>query len=290
MFYSIDTPGVIARVTELFRGHRQLLLAFNTFLPPGYRIEVPEHQDPSGEFITTVIQPGSVTSRPLPALPPQQQQQQQAQQQAQQQFVPPQQQMQMPVPPQQQLQFGGGAFPPQSLLGSLNQPQIPQQQQQQNAGLLQAQGQAQQQQQGAQQPGQAGRKQPEFDHARNYVKKIKLRFASQPQIYKAFLEILHTYHKEQHTIKDVYAQVATLFQHHAGNILKQQKEINKNVNIFYFENRFIGGICTILTRSSCTTKHATTSTKTTEKAKREKTSTTSSTKCTSSSTSTSRET
>lgn len=55
------------------------------------------------------------------------------------------------------------------------------------------------------------RKQPEFDQARNYVKKIKMRFALQPQIYKAFLEILHTYHKEQHTIKDVYEQVAQLF-------------------------------------------------------------------------------
>jgi paired amphipathic helix protein Sin3a len=41
-----------------------------------------------------------------------------------------------------------------------------------------------------------------------------MRFALQPQIYKAFLEILHTYHKEQHTIKDVYEQVATLFQNH----------------------------------------------------------------------------
>jgi paired amphipathic helix protein Sin3a len=58
------------------------------------------------------------------------------------------------------------------------------------------------------------RKQPEFDHARNYVKKIKLRFGSQPQVYKAFLEILHTFHREQHTIQDVYAQVAKLFANH----------------------------------------------------------------------------
>lgn len=64
-------------------------------------------------------------------------------------------------------------------------------------------------------PNASQRKQPEFDHARNYVKKIKMRFANQPHIYKAFLEILHTYHKEQHTIKDVYEQVANLFQSHA---------------------------------------------------------------------------
>lgn len=37
---SIDTPGVIKRVSELFRGHNALILGFNTFLPPGFKIEV----------------------------------------------------------------------------------------------------------------------------------------------------------------------------------------------------------------------------------------------------------
>ena len=65
-------------------------------------------------------------------------------------------------------------------------------------------------------PGGVGQqaRQPEFDHARNFVKKIKLRFSNQPTIYKSFLEILHTYHKEQHTIKGVYNQVAKLFNNH----------------------------------------------------------------------------
>ena len=40
---SIDTPGVIDRVLQLFDGHRELILGFNTFLPEGYKIEVPEH-------------------------------------------------------------------------------------------------------------------------------------------------------------------------------------------------------------------------------------------------------
>ena len=31
---SIDTPGVIERVLQLFHGHRMLILGFNTFLPP----------------------------------------------------------------------------------------------------------------------------------------------------------------------------------------------------------------------------------------------------------------
>jgi histone deacetylase complex regulatory component SIN3 len=39
------------------------------------------------------------------------------------------------------------------------------------------------------------------------VKKIKTRFQMQPTVYKSFLDILHAYHKEQHTIKDVYDQV-----------------------------------------------------------------------------------
>lgn len=58
------------------------------------------------------------------------------------------------------------------------------------------------------------RKALEFDHARGYVKKIKQRFALQPHVYKSFLKILHTYHQEQHTIKDVYEHVAVLFAKH----------------------------------------------------------------------------
>ena len=37
---SIDTPGVIRRVSHLFKGHPELIVGFNTFLPPGYKIEV----------------------------------------------------------------------------------------------------------------------------------------------------------------------------------------------------------------------------------------------------------
>lgn len=66
----------------------------------------------------------------------------------------------------------------------------------------------------------------EFNHAINYVNKIKNRFAGQPEVYKQFLEILHTYQKDQKAIKEghqptgrfltegeVFAQVAKLFQH-----------------------------------------------------------------------------
>ncbi|XP_053206939.1 paired amphipathic helix protein Sin3a-like isoform X2 [Panonychus citri] len=65
----------------------------------------------------------------------------------------------------------------------------------------------------------------EFNHAINYVNKIKNRFQGQPEVYKQFLEILHAYQKEQKCLKEgikpdskplnesqVYAQVAKLFQ------------------------------------------------------------------------------
>lgn len=51
----------------------------------------------------------------------------------------------------------------------------------------------------------------EFNHAISYVNKIKNRFQDKPEIYKQFLEILQTYQREQKPIQDVYAQVTTLF-------------------------------------------------------------------------------
>lgn len=37
----------------------------------------------------------------------------------------------------------------------------------------------------------------EFDHAINYVTTIKRRFADEPDTYKAFLDILHTYQRQR---------------------------------------------------------------------------------------------
>ncbi|EIW64077.1 uncharacterized protein TRAVEDRAFT_32917 [Trametes versicolor FP-101664 SS1] len=59
-------------------------------------------------------------------------------------------------------------------------------------------------------------KQPsgEFHHAINYLNKIKLRYQDDPETYKQFLEILQTYQKEQKHVQDqtqVYAQVQMLF-------------------------------------------------------------------------------
>lgn len=59
---SIDTPGVIDRVSTLFRGHRNLIQGFNTFLPPGYRIEC--SLDPSDPNPIRVTTPTGTTTRP----------------------------------------------------------------------------------------------------------------------------------------------------------------------------------------------------------------------------------
>lgn len=50
---SIDTPGVINRVSGLFAGHPNLIQGFNTFLPPGYRIECGSGDNPNTIRVTT---------------------------------------------------------------------------------------------------------------------------------------------------------------------------------------------------------------------------------------------
>lgn len=70
---SIDTPGVIQRVSNLFKGHPELIVGFNTFLPPGYKIEVQANDQgfayqvsvsvpsPSGKVTISSIHPSSPT-------------------------------------------------------------------------------------------------------------------------------------------------------------------------------------------------------------------------------------
>ena len=96
----------------------------------------------------------------------------------------------------------------------------PQQQQQMMAAQNANQQQQQMQSQAAaqtpqqQQQGAAATRTIEFDHAIMYVTNIKKRFANQPRIYHTFLEILHTYQKEQRGIKEVLEQVSSLFADH----------------------------------------------------------------------------
>ncbi|KAK7386922.1 hypothetical protein VNO78_27297 [Psophocarpus tetragonolobus] len=64
----IDTAGVIARVKELFKGHKDLILGFNTFLPKGYEITLPleDEQPPQKkpvEFAEAISFVGKIKAR-----------------------------------------------------------------------------------------------------------------------------------------------------------------------------------------------------------------------------------
>ncbi|WVO13131.1 hypothetical protein L204_100743 [Cryptococcus depauperatus] len=60
----IDTPGVIDRVSTLFRGHPSLIQGFNTFLPPGYRIECFGGEGDASGLITVTTPAGTVSQIP----------------------------------------------------------------------------------------------------------------------------------------------------------------------------------------------------------------------------------
>ena len=53
----VDTEGVIARVIELFEGHRDLISGFNVFLPPGYCIELPRRSGVPRVVVPTLDPP-----------------------------------------------------------------------------------------------------------------------------------------------------------------------------------------------------------------------------------------
>nr|XP_033330131.1 paired amphipathic helix protein Sin3a isoform X4 [Megalopta genalis] len=233
---SIDTPGVITRVSNLFKGHPELIVGFNTFLPPGYKIEVQANEQ-GYAFQVSVSMPSptptlsqhctvNVGSPPI-ASPPTQP---------------------AKAPPVLQIMHGSGNIHQSHILNNnsnssltVHAPSPPPVQTYNNSHVSAAQAQAvsqalSQAQDGIATSGQTQQSQPvEFNHAINYVNKIKNRFQGQPDKYKRFLEILHTYQKEQRNLKEaghlggtsgsggtgsakhlteaeVYSQVAKLFE------------------------------------------------------------------------------
>ncbi|EGG06573.1 uncharacterized protein MELLADRAFT_77776 [Melampsora larici-populina 98AG31] len=66
---SIDTPGVIERVSSLFRGYPSLIQGFNTFLPSGFRIEctllkrIDHDSNPELADLVTVLTPNPITNK-----------------------------------------------------------------------------------------------------------------------------------------------------------------------------------------------------------------------------------
>ncbi|BFZ20695.1 hypothetical protein BsWGS_23734 [Bradybaena similaris] len=64
---TIDTPTVISRVKNLFKGHQDLILGFNTFLPPGQKIEVPR-ETVNGHQPDQQMPPPTMLQMPPPAM------------------------------------------------------------------------------------------------------------------------------------------------------------------------------------------------------------------------------
>mmetsp|Transcript_56377 Transcript_56377/g.136777 ORF Transcript_56377/g.136777 Transcript_56377/m.136777 type:complete len:1195 (-) Transcript_56377:123-3707(-) len=264
----IDTPGVIRRVSTLFQGNRRLVLGFNTFLPEGYRIELPEHGGPAvavyrGPNDVQHIQvlhpeppppgPGGAGAAPgvdagrvgmpggVAAAGGVDAAMLARGQQPHLHHAAPLQQPTAGFPPaaagpgvgihsndtlaheRAALAARGMGLPSHAGQPSVQQP--PQQHAQHVGGLpggMASQGATASGvlQPAAGAPGQPGAQQGEaaqpmeFDHAINYVTTIKKRFADDPETYKKFLEILHTYQKEQRGIKEVLEEVSVLFADH----------------------------------------------------------------------------
>ncbi|KAK6612458.1 histone deacetylase interacting protein [Botrytis cinerea] len=246
---AIDTPGVINRVSELFAGHPNLIQGFNTFLPPGYRIECGADNNPNTIRVTT---PMGTTVQSIPGAGRVLGETVVSHGSGANGFYNPQRPGNWQQQPQHSIESPEAVFSPPHQNATVpyghNQAQIgpyDAQTQAQAAAAAAAAAAHQQQQRGVSQltnavsatlgqpprntqtptPGgsssnlngssaQAGmekRGPVEFNHAISYVNKIKNRFQDKPEIYKQFLEILQTYQRESKPIQDVYSQVTTLF-------------------------------------------------------------------------------
>ncbi|KAL7980354.1 hypothetical protein Chor_014683 [Crotalus horridus] len=203
---SIDTPGVISRVSQLFKGHPDLIMGFNTFLPPGYKIEVQTND------MVNVTTPGQVHQIPAHGLQPQPPPQPQHPSQPSAQSAPtPAQPAPQPPPAKiskpSQLQAHtptSQQAPPVPYASPRSPPVQPHTPVTISLGTT---------------PSLQNNQPVEFNHAINYVNKIKNRFQGQPDIYKAFLEILHTY---QLLSKTTAEKVESVRNDHGGTIKKPQ--------------------------------------------------------------------
>ncbi|KAJ3048832.1 Transcriptional regulatory protein sin3 [Rhizophlyctis rosea] len=211
----IDTPGVIDRVSSLFRGHPNLIMGFNTFLPPGYKIEPTNNPNDPVRVTTPRDHPPYVHHPPPPLAGPSS-------------LTDVASQSAAALSAANTMAgyfgapgYGGNTGLPSmsSLSGAHSTNGTPSSQYSNSAALgasniissMHAHGQSQGGRGGSAGDGSTRRAPVEFNHAINYVNKIKNRFSTEPETYKQFLEILQTYQKEQKPIHDVYAQVQVLF-------------------------------------------------------------------------------
>ncbi|AWP10960.1 putative paired amphipathic helix protein Sin3b-like [Scophthalmus maximus] len=205
---SIDTPGVINRVSQLFHGHPDLVLGFNAFLPPGYRIELPKNgvaflQSPFSIQVSPGQQGKSLTTSAVPATS--------GSASAAHIEAGPAQTSEVKAASSESLPSSTTAGPPEPP-SKLSLPLTSRESQNQATTSSVS-------------PPASETSPVEFDSAISYVNKIKNRFLDHPEIYRAFLEILHTYQKEQLEVKEsrgsrgssgmtedeVFSKVASLF-------------------------------------------------------------------------------
>ncbi len=57
-----------------------------------------------------------------------------------------------------------------------------------------------------------------FNHAVAYLRKVKDRYADEPDVYKQFLGILQSHHRDEKPIQEVYAEVTQLFSSHLDHL------------------------------------------------------------------------
>lgn len=221
---------LIFKFFVLQQGHPELIVGFNTFLPPGYKIEVQANdQGVAFQVSVSVPSPSGGNIHLTQPTSPHKGSGQFSMHQIQPVLVPPTAPQNIHIPIQQ-AQQSPIATVPQNFSRDRSASTCAAQPPAAVSDLVNSQGHAlhhiSQAHQTIMQAEQTGNQnQPvEFNHAISYVNKIKIRFQTQPEKYKKFLEILHAYQKEQKVIKEsggniqptrteaeVYSQVAKLF-------------------------------------------------------------------------------
>ncbi|THH20510.1 hypothetical protein EW146_g864 [Bondarzewia mesenterica] len=234
----IDTPGVIARVSMLFQGNPVLIQGFNTFLPPGYHINC--STDPQDINLITVTTPSGTTTSTINPAP-------RAALMNASPFGPPLPQLNAPLQSLPNISSAPSSRPGSSHSRPLTAPiyydtPMPYSPGAQGssttahaASVLNNLGNHNQH------PVEKTPQSGEFDHAIQYLNKIKTRYPDDPNTYKQFLEILQIYrkeqqsylkevkdpqaieHREQRMMQDVYVQVQVLFKD-APDLLSEFKD------------------------------------------------------------------
>ncbi|CAF0871113.1 unnamed protein product [Adineta steineri] len=210
---SIDTQEVINRVSTLFHGHPDLIVGFNTFLPPGYKIEVSDDHigyiqvthpssriesiqigNPSSTYNLAITTPTSTTYHSSASI-----------RQTSNLLNQDNDETQITNDSQQQQSINTTSQAVSALISAASSPQLPFFG---TTGGLNISAKTNKQQASNVNTNNNNTTtnsngQPvEFNHAINYVNKIKNRFHQNPNVYKTFLEILHTYQKQQKDAKE----------------------------------------------------------------------------------------